>query len=90
MPTKLYEYMGAGLPVIVSDFLRCSAIVREFDCGLVVDPFDVHAIARSITFLIEHPAEAQAMGERGRLLVNERYQWTNEAKKLTSLYAKIV
>lgn len=89
LPTKLYEYMGAGLPVIVSEFLHCSEIVRDHQCGIVVDPSDADALARAMTYLIENPAEAQAMGERGRILVNERYQWKSEATKLTSLYAAI-
>ncbi|MBV9269723.1 MAG: glycosyltransferase, partial [Candidatus Eremiobacteraeota bacterium] len=89
LPTKLYEYMGAGLPVIVSEFLQCSELVRQYNCGIVVDPSDADAVARAMTYLIENPAEAQAMGERGRTLVNERYQWKSEANKLTSLYAAI-
>jgi glycosyltransferase involved in cell wall biosynthesis len=89
MPTKLFEYLGAGLPVIISDTLQCSSIVREHECGLVVDPFDTDAIARAMSFLIENPATAQAMGERGRRLVTERYQWTSEATKLKKLYAEI-
>jgi glycosyltransferase involved in cell wall biosynthesis len=89
LPTKLYEYMGAGLPVIVSEFLQCSELVREHQFGIVVDPSDADALARAMTYLIENPAEAQAMGERGRTLVNERYQWKSEATKLTRLYATI-
>lgn len=89
MPTKLYEYMAAGLPVIISNTLQCSEMVRTSACGIAVDPCDVDAIARAITFIIDHPAEAQAMGERGRTLVNERYQWKIEANKLTQLYATI-
>ncbi len=89
MPTKLYEYLGAGLPVVVSRSLNCSAIVHEFDCGLAVDPCDVDAIAQAVTFLVNHPDAAQAMGARGRRFVMERCQWNNEAKKLTQLYAEI-
>jgi glycosyltransferase involved in cell wall biosynthesis len=89
LPTKLFEYLGAGLPVIISDTLRCSDIVREHDCGLVVDPNDADAVARAMAFLIDNPATAQAMGERGRRLVTERYQWKSEATKLTRLYAEI-
>lgn len=89
MPTKLFEYLGAGLPVIISNTMKCSAIVQEHDCGIIVNPADVDAIARAITYLIEHPAVAQAMGERGRKLVTERFQWTSEAHKLTNLYAEI-
>jgi glycosyltransferase involved in cell wall biosynthesis len=89
MPTKLFEYLGGGLPVIISDTLQCSALVREHDCGLVVDAADPNAIAQAITFMIDNPGVAQAMGERGRRLVSERYQWTSEAIKLTNLYAEI-
>jgi glycosyltransferase involved in cell wall biosynthesis len=89
MPNKLFEYLGAGLPVIISDTLRASAIVRRHDCGVVVDPNDPHAVAAAITSLVNSPDAAQAMGERGRLLVRERYQWSSEASKLTRLYAEI-
>jgi len=90
MPTKLFEYLGAGLPVIVSNTFEKSSIVQEHECGIVVDPFDITAIARAMTFLIENPAIAEQMGERGRQLITNRYQWTSEAKKLTTLYAQIV
>lgn len=89
LPTKLFEYLGAGLPVIISDTLRCSDLVREHDCGVVVNPSDTDAVARAMAFLIDNPAIAQAMGERGRRLVTERYQWKSEANKLTKLYAEI-
>jgi glycosyltransferase involved in cell wall biosynthesis len=89
MPTKLFEYLGAGLPVIISDTLRCSQIVKEHNCGVVVNPEDPDAIARAITLIVENPQIARAMGERGRLIVAERYQWTSEANKLRQLYAEI-
>lgn len=89
LPTKLFEYLGAGLPVIISETLNCSALVRESDCGIVVDPSDPDAIARAMAFLIDNPGTAQAMGERGRRLVTDRYQWKSEASKLTRLYAEI-
>ncbi|HZT12886.1 MAG TPA: glycosyltransferase, partial [Candidatus Baltobacteraceae bacterium] len=89
MPTKLFEYLGAGLPVVISDTMRCSAIVRENHCGIVVNPRDVGAIARAVSYLVENPAVAQAMGERGRAIVEEQYQWTSEAQKLMKLYAEI-
>ena len=89
MPTKLFEYLGAGLPVIISNTLQCSSIVRENRCGIVVDPADANAIAYAMTFLVDNPSTAQAMGERGRQLVREHYQWSSEASKLTRLYAEI-
>ncbi|HLI95327.1 MAG TPA: glycosyltransferase family 4 protein [Candidatus Baltobacteraceae bacterium] len=89
LPNKLFEYLGAGLPVIMSNTLRCSSVVREHECGIVVDPSDPQQIAAAISTLVEDPARAQAMGERGRALVRERFLWTSEAAKLTKLYAEI-
>lgn len=89
IPNKLFEYLGAGVPVIMSNTLRCSAIVKDQHCGIVVDPEKTEQVADAIAYLIDHPAEAQAMGERGCKLVRERFLWTSEAKKLTQLYAEI-
>ena len=89
MPNKLFEYLGAGLPVIISNTMQCADLVREHECGIVVDPRDLAAVGKAIQFLIDNPAAAQAMGRRGRALVCERYQWTSEANKLTKLYAEI-
>jgi glycosyltransferase involved in cell wall biosynthesis len=89
MPTKLFEYLGAGLPVIISDTMRCSRIVKDYECGIVVDPSDPGGIARAMAYLIDNPLVAQEMGERGRRLVTDRYQWNSEAHKLTKLYAEI-
>lgn len=89
VPNKLFEYLGAGLPVIIADTMQCRKIVEDNACGLVVDPLDVSAIARAVNWMIEHPDLAHEMGARGRRLVLERYQWSSEASKLTKLYAQI-
>ena len=87
LPIKLFEYMAAGLPVVVSDFPVLRRIVEEAGCGILVDPLDPAAIARAIEFLLVNPAEAQAMGRRGRAAVERAYSWESEARKLVELYA---
>ncbi|HEV3152890.1 MAG TPA: glycosyltransferase family 4 protein [Candidatus Baltobacteraceae bacterium] len=89
LPVKMFEYMGAGLPVIISKTIRAGRIVVDHDCGIAVDPMNPGEIARAIRFFVENPARAREMGERGRELVLERYQWFNEAQKLQRLYAAI-
>jgi glycosyltransferase involved in cell wall biosynthesis len=89
-PTKLFEYMAAGIPVVASDFPLWRSIIQEARCGLLVDPFDARAIARAIEYLITNDVEAQEMGERGRRAVTRLFNWANEEDKLLSFYTSLL
>jgi glycosyltransferase involved in cell wall biosynthesis len=86
---KLYEYMAAGLPVVASDFAVMRDVLGD-DCGILVDPLDVDAVAEAIGWLLSHPAEAAAMGERGRQRVLERFTWEGQARRLVDLYGELL
>jgi glycosyltransferase involved in cell wall biosynthesis len=89
-PTKLFEYMSVGIPVIASDFPYWKQIVEGNQCGICVDPTNPVDIAKSILYLKKHPQAASEMGENGRNAVLTRYNWENESIKLTNLYHKII
>jgi glycosyltransferase involved in cell wall biosynthesis len=89
-PVKMFEYMSAGIPVIVSGFPLWRSIVEVAGCGILVDPLDSRAIADAIKYLLDHPEEAEAMGQRGRRAVEELYNWKTEEKKLLALYRELL
>jgi len=76
LPNKLFDYMLLGLPVIASDLPEIRNIVSKADCGILVEPANVRDIADAITYLFDHPEEAQRMGANGRRAVLERYNWS--------------
>jgi glycosyltransferase involved in cell wall biosynthesis len=89
LPTKMFEYMSSGIPVIASDFPLWREIIEGNRCGLCVDPLDPRAIAAAIDYLVTHPDAAKAMGENGRRAVLEKYNWTVQARRLTDFYGAI-
>ena len=86
LPIKLFEYMAAGLPCIVSNFPYWQELVGEADCALFVDPLSPQEIAQAAQQLLTNPDRAQAMGLRGRELVIQRYSWEKQAQRLISFY----
>jgi glycosyltransferase involved in cell wall biosynthesis len=90
LPTKLFEYMGAGLPVVASKFLRCRDVLQQYDCGIVVDPRDAAEIAEALRTLLLNPLRSQEMGERAREAVRQRFQWKTEAQNLVGLYEAVL
>jgi glycosyltransferase involved in cell wall biosynthesis len=89
LPTKLFEYMSAGIPVIASDFPLWRDIVTAAGCGLLVNPCDSSSIAEAILYLLTHDAEAEAMGQRGRAAVEQHYNWQTEEGSLLRFYASL-
>ena len=66
VPSKLYEAMGAGLPVVLMTGGEAEDIVIGSGAGVVVPPGDVEALASAIRRLANDPEERRAMGARGR------------------------
>jgi glycosyltransferase involved in cell wall biosynthesis len=86
---KLFEYMRAGIPSVVSDFPAWRRIVEETGCGVLVNPLDPENIATAIRRLLENPAEAEEMGKRGREASMRRFNWASEKSKLLQLYDRL-
>lgn len=89
-PTKLFEYMALGLPVIVSDFPLWRDVVDGAGCGVCVPPDDVVALAAALELLAREPEAARRMGDRGREAAIARYRWETEEEKLVRLYEELV
>jgi glycosyltransferase involved in cell wall biosynthesis len=87
LPNKLFEYLAAGLPVVVSDLPEMRRLVFERQVGWVTDPGDPADIARALV---------EATGSRGDESLENRVRvaaaelnWRQERSRLTDLYARL-
>jgi glycosyltransferase involved in cell wall biosynthesis len=89
LPNKLFQYMAAGIPVVASDFRQVREVVDGSAAGIVVDTTRPAAIARGIRWVLADPAQAAAMGARGKRAVVDRYNWEASAIVLREVYERL-
>ena len=82
LANKLFDYMGAGLPVLASDVPPMRRVLSETGAGLLAPPSDVAALAQGITTLLGDPALRRRLGEAGRRAVETKYAWAEDRRRL--------
>jgi len=89
MPTKFYEYMHYGLPVICSDFPLWRAFVEEHECGAVVPPGDVEAVLDVLDRWRRHPEEYRRCSRNAQAAASQ-YRWEKMGKQLVQVYRRVL
>lgn len=89
LPTKLFEYQAAGLPVVASKFARWVEAFGPDGATAFVDSGDVDASAKVIVALLQDPDRRAQMSSAGRRAVAERYNFESQAKSLTTLIERL-
>lgn len=90
IPTKLFEYMAFGLPIVSSDLASTRPFIVPAENGYLVTADDPADHAATIVHLLENPAEAEQMGLIGRRFVEERFNWAAMEPRLRQLYLSVL
>lgn len=86
LPNKLFEYVHAGLPSIVSDCETMSGFVRAHGIGEVFTSGDPLDCARAINRILERPGLYAARLSDGQLL--EQTSWATQEEILLKVYSE--
>jgi glycosyltransferase involved in cell wall biosynthesis len=84
LPNKLFEYIAAGLPVVVSDLPEMRRLVAEREIGWLVDPGDPAGIARVLERALASREDPE-LHERVRRAAAD-LNWPRERARLIELY----
>jgi phosphatidyl-myo-inositol dimannoside synthase len=79
------EASASGVPVVAGRSGGAPETVLDGETGLVVDGWDVGAIAASVSDLLADPDRAARMGAAGRQWVVDNWQWRTQAARLAKL-----
>jgi glycosyltransferase involved in cell wall biosynthesis len=82
LANKLFDYMGAGLPVLGSDLPPTRRVLMETRAGRLHQPNSPEHLARVAAELLEDLPGRRAMGLAGRQAVETVYSWKRDAERL--------
>jgi len=85
LPNKLFDYMHAGLPVLVVDLPEIARIVRDVDFGLIITDCAPINIASSINEMFDDTKRLQNWAMNASRAAQE-YCWEHQEEGLLQLY----
>jgi len=89
-PQKLYEYFAASLPVVVADVSTLHRVVKQYECGIVVDASSPRKIAKALIRFARDPDLRHTMGQNARRAAETEYNWESQSSKLCSLVESLM
>jgi glycosyltransferase involved in cell wall biosynthesis len=89
-PTKLFDSMAAGVPVLGSDIGEVREILEEGEWGFIVDETDPASICDGIERVAGTPGLQRRMAGNALRLARERYTWEVYAPEFIRAYASLV
>lgn len=85
-PLVLMEALAHGKPVVASRVGGVPEVVRDRECGLLVEPESPNELADAVLELLADPAGAAAMADRGYSRINAEFR---VERTLDGLHAEI-
>jgi glycosyltransferase involved in cell wall biosynthesis len=89
-PNKVFDYMAAGRPVVLAIDGVIREVVEAAGGGIFAEPGNPAALAQAVCRLAVDPARARRMGLAGRQYLQEHFNRSLLAEKLSTLLEAMV
>ena len=89
LPNKMFEYMGAGMVIVASNFEGYREILEANRCGVHVPPESVEDIAAAVIALIEDPEKSSRLARTARSKFENLFNWETEQKEFLNHYSEL-
>lgn len=88
LPNKLFDYIQAGIPVLVSDLPEMAAIVKKYDIGRTVKTTDPRELAACFSSMLNDGPERMRWKEK-LMTAADQLCWENEEAKLLQVFNEL-
>jgi len=88
LPNKLFDYIQAGVPVLVSDLPEMAAIVYKYDIGKTIRTRNPRELAACFSDMLNNTSERKRWKEK-LLIAAEQLCWENEESNMLQVYHQL-
>jgi glycosyltransferase involved in cell wall biosynthesis len=81
-PTKLFEYMALGRPIVASRLGQIGEILEDRVSARLVTPGDVDELAHAILDVLRLPDRGRHLGEAAQREAASNHTWEERARRL--------
>ena len=87
LPNKLFDFIRARVPLIVSDLVEIRKIVEQYDIGVVLPDISPKTIAQHTNELLQDNNKRNRL-KNNTIRASEELCWENEEKVLKTIYSQ--
>ncbi|HWQ71183.1 MAG TPA: glycosyltransferase [Desulfitobacteriaceae bacterium] len=84
------EGSACGCPIIASRVGGLPEVVIDGETGLLIPPENTKELCSAMEFMIAYPEKRRLMGQAGRKLVMEYYDWQRNVTQMEEVYNKFL
>jgi glycosyltransferase involved in cell wall biosynthesis len=81
-PTKLFEYMGLGKPIVASRLEQLGEMLEDGQTAVLVEPGDPDALAAGVRRVLESHDRGLALGRAARARAEAEHTWEHRAEAI--------
>jgi glycosyltransferase involved in cell wall biosynthesis len=85
MPTKIFEYLAHGVPVISTPLPEAVAVVEASGAGALVDYGDVAGATDVIRRWASDPSRRESLGRSGHAWLRQHHDWERDGNEFVAL-----
>jgi len=89
-PTKLFEYMAMGKPIVASRLGQIAEVLRHKETAFLVQPGDPEELAQGILRLLKDQELGETLGKKARETVEKNYTWEANARCVLKLIERLI
>lgn len=90
IPNVILEAMAMELPVVSSNISAIREVLQHGENGYMLEPANYEGLASTLQELLHETRLRNAMGEKGRILIEQRFDLERNSEALASLFCKQV